>query len=141
MSLSQLDSQSPQPTWLRERASVGVSDSGLLRSTLCMCSCGKQQHHCAWSDCGGRGVLHLVFGLREEAQDARVVVDGLVEAVVVGLHHIVNQIFHALPLCSQLQADNTVWLFGQSRAAGGPRALSWSFAICRLLGDRSVDTQ
>ena len=63
--------------------------------------------------------LYLVLGLREEAQDARVVVDGLVEAVVVGLHHIIDQIFHTLPLRSQLHADDTVLLFRLSPASGG----------------------
>ena len=45
---------------------------------------------------------YLVFGLREEAQNARVVVDGFVEAVVIRLHHIVHQVFNSFPLSSQL---------------------------------------
>ena len=67
----------------------------------------------------GRSAFYLVLGLREEAQDARVIMDGLVEAVVVGLHHIIDQIFHTLPLRSQLHADDTVLLFRQSPASGG----------------------
>ena len=31
-----------------------------------------------------------------------VVVDGLIEAVVVGLHHVVDQLLHPLPLSAQL---------------------------------------
>ena len=44
----------------------------------------------------------LLLGVREEVQDLRVVVDGLVEAVVVGLHHVVHQLLHPLALGAQL---------------------------------------
>jgi len=45
---------------------------------------------------------YLVFGIREEAQNARVVVDGFIKAVVIRLHYIVHQVFNSFPLSSQL---------------------------------------
>ena len=67
--------------------------------------------------------------------------DGLVEAIVVGLYHIINQIFHTLPLRSQLHADDTLQLFEQYRVQGGACALFWALIICRLLDNCSINMQ
>lgn len=48
------------------------------------------------------GEACLLLGLSEQHQDLGVVVDGLVEAGVVVLHHLVHQHVHTLPLRAQL---------------------------------------
>ena len=54
-----------------------------------------------WKGASG-GDTCLLLGLGEQHQDLGVVVDGLVEAGVIVLHHLVHQHVHALPLCAQL---------------------------------------
>lgn len=46
---------------------------------------------------------HLPLGLSEQLQDLGVIVDSLVEAVVVGVHHLVHQAIDCLKLLPQLQ--------------------------------------
>ena len=54
-----------------------------------------------------RSTAHLLLGLREELQDLGVVVDGLVEAIMVGLHHVIHQLLYSLPLRTQLRTSHT----------------------------------
>ena len=51
----------------------------------------------------------MLLGIGEELQDLAVVVDGLVEAVVIPLHHIVHQLLYALTLHAQLQAGRVAF--------------------------------
>ena len=46
---------------------------------------------------------HLLLRAAEKAQNLRVVCYGLIEAVVIALHHIIDQLLHPFVLFPQLQ--------------------------------------
>ena len=72
----------------------------------------------AWIHKVANAGARLCLGCREEVQDAGVVVDGLVKAAVVALHHVIHQVLHSLVLSPQLH--------------GSDRAGCQAFQLCTL---------